>query len=346
MVAHDYNFLPQAEEDAIHNVARLLSVEAKPFQRLTSRLLKPDSPINTLPTSLPTPPPDASAADEAAATREVERQKQAEKRKIWQDEMLLDFAAFESSIVRMQLIHNSNQKERERYAAEKIRILDTAQAIRDNTVELRLQLEEAQKTLALRKTYDELAEKITSNRMLRPREDQNAQVEKLNAEIEELEQESRDYASTWAERRDQFGRIVEEGKQLLRLIRDEKEEAERKEGMDDNEDVDDGEGSTTRGEASIVGTPRPDVGGSTPLHISQEGEGSLTLAVPKSRLAPVSQNSSRAPSPSRLYREDGQDTDMADSGLNSADTQANDESEIEEGEEAEDNGPTDKMDMS
>lgn len=344
MVTYDYGFLAQADEDAIHNVARLLSVEAKPFQRLTVRLLKPDSLINTPPTVLP----DASAFDEAAATREVERQKQAERRKLWQDDMLLDFAAFESSIVRMQLIHNSNEKERERYAAEKMRILDTAQAIRENTVELRAQLEEAQKTLALRKTYDDLAEKITSNRMLRPREDQDAQLEKLNAEIAELEQESRDYAATWTERRDQFGRIVEEGKQMLRLIRDEKEEAERKEGMDGGEDADDGEGSTTRGEASIVGTPRPDVGGSTPMHISQEGEGlgSSTLAVPKGRLGPLSMGSSRAPSPSRPEREDGNDTDMANSGANSRDARANDDSEIEEGEEEEDDGPADKMDMS
>lgn len=106
---------------------------------------------------------------------------------------------------------------------------------------MRNQLAEAQKTLALRKIYDELAEKITSNRLLKPRDDQKVKLEELTAEIAKLEQEREEYAKTWAERREQFGRIVEEGMQLRRLIRDEKEEVERLEGMqntEDNEEID------------------------------------------------------------------------------------------------------------
>ena len=111
--------------------------------------------------------------------------------------------------------------------------------MRDNTSDLRVQLEEAQKTLALRKEYDQLAEKITSNRLLKPRAEQHSNLEKLNEEIAELERESQDYAQTWSERREQFGKIIEEGMQLRRLIRDEKEEVERREGMeDDGEDGD------------------------------------------------------------------------------------------------------------
>jgi len=168
----------------------------------------------------------------------------------------------------MQLLLTSNARERERYAAEKLRIQATAQDIRENTTKLRLQLEEAQKTLALRKTYDELAEKITSNRLLRPREDQHANLDKLNAEIADLERESRDYAHTWAERRQQFGRIIEEGMHLRRLIRDEKEEVERREGMEEREDGDEGEAGSLRGPDSGVATPHQDVGGATPLHLS------------------------------------------------------------------------------
>ncbi|KAF2493724.1 hypothetical protein BU16DRAFT_488401 [Lophium mytilinum] len=339
MAPYEYGFLPQGEEDSIHNVARLLSVEARPFQRLTSRLLKPDSLINSPPTSLPTPPPDASAADEAAAAAEAEREKQAARRKLWEEEMLFDFSTFESSIVRMQLIHNSNQTERERYAKEKTRILDTAQAIRDNTVELRVQLEEARKTLALRKTYDELADIITNKEKLRPREDQHAALEKLNSEIEELQEEGRECSVSRDRKREQFGKIMEESRQMLKLIRDEKEEAGRKEGMDSSDDVDDGEGSVIR---SAVGTPRPDTGGATPMHGTQEGERGDMLAVPRTRLAPLSQESSRAPSPSRSQ----QDTEMAESGRNSGDTRVSDESEMEEGEEEEDIGPVDQMDVS
>lgn len=131
----------------------------------------------------------------------------------------------------MQFLLESNEKERRRYAEEKIRIEEATQSVRQNTVELRVRLEEAQNQLTLRKTYDELTEKITSNRLLRPREDQWANLEKLQAEIARLEAESKEYAQTWAERREQFGRIVEEGTNLRRLIRDEKEEVERREGM-------------------------------------------------------------------------------------------------------------------
>lgn len=232
--------------------------------------------------------------------------------------MLLDFAAFESSIVRIQFLLTSNARERERYAAEKLKIQATAQAVRENTTELRVQLEEVQRTLALRKTYDELAEKITNNRLLRPREDQHANLEKLNAEIADLERESRDYAQTWSERRQQFGRIIEEGMQLRRLIRDEKEEVERREGMEEREDGEDGEAVSQRGRSSGVGTPRLDAGGATPLHASQDRDPSTSgLGVEK-------QHTSRSKSPLRRLpstREeektetgDGEDVNMTEDG--------------------------------
>lgn len=207
--------------------------------------------------------------EEEATLQDAERQKQLEDRRQFREDALLDFAAFESSIVRIQLLLTSNTKERERYAAEKLKIQVTAQAVRDNTNELRVQLEEAQKTLALRKEYDELAEKITSNRMLRPREDQHANLDKLNAEIAGLEREGQEYARTWAERRQQFGKIIEEGMQLRRLIRDEKEEVERREGMEDSgDDGEDGEAGSVRGRSSGFGTPMQTDGGGTPLHPS------------------------------------------------------------------------------
>lgn len=255
---------------------RLLNVEEKPFKRITKRLLIPNSLIITPPNLPPTPPPDGSAADEAAAAHELEKQQQLDERRQWREDVLLDFAAFESSIVRIQLLRTSNFKEGERYAAEKLKIQATAQAVRDNTADLRVQLEDAQKRLALRKEYDDLAEKITSNRLLRPREDQHANLYKLNAEILELERESQEYAQTWAERRRQFGKIIEEGMQLRRLIRDEKEEVERREGMEeDREDVEEGETASQRGRSSGLGTPRhaPEGGGGgglTPLHAAQE----------------------------------------------------------------------------
>ncbi|KAL8836230.1 MAG: hypothetical protein Q9170_003007 [Blastenia crenularia] len=262
-----YVLLDQSEEDSLHK-SRLLNVEEKPFKRITKRLLAPNSLTAVPPTLPPTPPPDASAADEAAAAYEAEKQQQLESHRQWREDALLDFAAFESSIVRIQFLLTSNIKERERYAAEKLKIEATAQAVRDNTADLRVQLEEAQKTLALRKEYDALAENITSNRLLRPRAEQHANLEKLNEEIAELRRESEQYAQTWVERREQFGRIIEEGMQLRRLIRDEKEEVERREGMgmEEGEDGDDVDAGSHGGRSSGMATPRPEAGITTPLH--------------------------------------------------------------------------------
>ena len=281
--------------DALHK-SRLLNVEEKPFKRITKRLLSSTSLISNPPTLPPTPPPDASAADEAAAAYEKEKQQQLDERRQWREDTLLDFAAFESSIIRIQFLLTSNVRERERYAAEKLKIQATAQAVRDNTADLRVQLEDAQSTLALRKEYDDLAERITSNRLLRPREDQHANLAKLNAEIADLERESQEYAQTWSERRQQFGRIIEEGMQLRRLIRDEKEEVERREGMEERED---GEDDQRGGRSSGVGTPHHETGGTTPMHgTSQEQE--VGTPASAARLSVERDPSGRGKSPLRM----------------------------------------------
>ena len=191
--------------------------------------------------------------------------------------MQLDFTTFEASIVRAQFLLNSNVQERERYAEEKIRIQAAAQDVGEDITRLRLQLEEARKQLALRKTYDQLADQITSNKTLRPRAEQQANIEKLNHEIEELEQESRDYAQTWAERRQQFAKIIGEAMELRRMIRDEKEEVERKEGMEGRDDADENDAASGRGRGSNVNTPRAEAGGATPMRVSDE-DGNLAVS--------------------------------------------------------------------
>lgn len=251
-----YQLLDQQEEDKLHKT-RLLAIEEKPFKRITKRLLTPGSLVST-PTQLPpTPPPDGSV-DEVSVAQEVLQQRQLEERRQFHDDVLLDFAAFDSSIVRLQFLHNSNEAERGRYRAEKDRILNKAQEVKESTVELRIQLESARQTMEQRKKFDELAEKITNNRLLRPREDQEVNLRKLEEECRELEKESQAYSETWKERREQFGRIVEEGMLLRRLIRDEKEEVERREGMDGGEED---------GEVGENGSR----GGATPKHSSQSG---------------------------------------------------------------------------
>lgn len=250
-----YQLLDQREEDELHK-SRLLNVEEKPFKRITKRLLTPG--FVTTPSKLPTPPLDTNEE-----IGEADHQRILDERRQLREDVLLDFAAFDSSLARIQFLRNSNERERERYKADKEHILETAQAVRDNTAQLRIQLEEAKTTLEQRKKFDELAEKITNNMLLRPRKDQEINLRKLEDECKELERESRTYGETWKERREQFGRIVEEGMQLRRLIRDEKEEVERREGMDGGEEdgeVGDGDGDgptpQRRNSTSDDATPR------------------------------------------------------------------------------------------
>jgi hypothetical protein len=346
-----YTLLDQQDEDKLHKT-RLLAIEEKPFKRITKRLLTPGSLIS-IPTQLPPTPPPDSGADDASAAKEALQQKQLEERRQFHDDVLLDFAAFDSSIVRLQFLHNSNEAERERYRTEKDRILSKAQEVKESTAELRIQLESARQTMEQRKKFDELAEKITNNRLLRPREDQEVNLRKLEEECRELEKESQAYSVTWKERREQFGRIVEEGMQLRRLIRDEKEEVERREGMDGGEE--DGEvgengsrggatpkhssqsgGATPRPENAA--TPRPD-GGASPRPGSPDGTGSSAdhrnfneglkpLSLQSGSLSrPSSQVGSRASSRASMKRkreepEEGEDTAMVESeiGLKEADT--------------------------
>ncbi|PMD60588.1 uncharacterized protein K444DRAFT_642872 [Hyaloscypha bicolor E] len=306
-----FQFLEQRDEEELHKT-RLLNVETKPFNRVAKRLLTPGSLLTT-PSKLPTPPPDN--ADEAAAIQDAEHQKQLEDRRQFREDILLDFAAFDSSIARIQFLRNSNERERERYKADKQRILETAQDVKDNTALLRIQLEDSKKTLEQRKKFDELTEKIYANKMLRPREDQEAQLQKLEEDCRELERESQAYGETWKERREQFGRIVEEGMQLRRLIRDEKEEVERREGMDGgDEDGEVGEGSRggqTPKHSSMSGnaTPGPDgpSQNSPERGLKPRPQVSGTLSRPGSRAT------SRAPSPDvseRRREEAAEDSSM------------------------------------
>ncbi|KAL3474323.1 Tho complex subunit 7-domain-containing protein [Aspergillus californicus] len=334
-----YGLLDQVDEDALHK-SRLLNVEEKPFKRISKRLLNPDSIVLSNATLPPTPPPEGT--DEATA--EAEKQKRLDQWRQFRDDASLDFAAFEGSIARIQFLLTSNEKERERYVAEKERILSTMQAVRENTSDLRVQLDEAQRLLALRKSYDEQTEKITSNRLLKPREDQKANLQKLQVEIAELERESKDYAMTWAERREQFGRIVDEGMQLRRLIRDEKEEVERREGMQEDEDGDDGE--VSKGKQSGANTPRPDQESLTPSqHGHDEGGRSPGLHADKATPGagtPLRQVITADDEKKRAAEQE--DSAMVDEGEVTGDEGPERHDELEEGEELQDNRNTDKMD--
>jgi len=267
----DYGLLdPKAEEELYRT--RLLNVEEKPFKRISKRVSTFQRLIRSHAYQAATPPPSGNEAEgQQEATESKEQAQNTEvARQVAQlrEDITLDFAAFDASIARLQFLLNSNEQERGRYAAQKISILEKCQNVRDNTAALRTQLDEARETLEQRKKFDELTEKITSNRLLRPRAEQQANLQKLEEECRQLEEESETYAVTWRERREQFDKIMGESERLRRLIRDEKEEVERREGMDDEGHNEGGggadgadEGQTPRpGIASGNATPHPDSG--------------------------------------------------------------------------------------
>ncbi|KAM0699603.1 hypothetical protein Q7P36_000606 [Cladosporium allicinum] len=252
-----YGILSQPAEDALHPT-RLLGIEERPFQRVTKRLLDRDSLLRSTPKQLPSPPPES--VDETSPTTE-DAAADSHTRQKFREEVLLDFAALESSITRIQLIQTSNARERERYAAEKAKILATAQAVRENTLLLREQLAEAQKVLELRKGYDALASKILEDKKLKSRDECRADIVVLEKEIEELEQEGVEVEGLWSGRREAFERIVHEGEVMRRVIKGIKEpEQGEDEAMDEGDAEKEEEGSR-------MGTPGPD-DGRTPRHES------------------------------------------------------------------------------
>lgn len=236
-------------------------------------------------------------------------------------DVILDFAAFDASIARIQFLRAANEKERDRYAAEKLKIEATAQDVRENTSLLRVRLDEAQKTLAIRKNYDVLAEKITKENALKTRDEQRVNIEKLKGEIEDLEREGREASQAWADRRDFFERVVGEGTRLRRLIRDEKDEpeqdSEKHEEDGEDEDMLQPGGHGEDEPMSNMGSPRPNDEASTPAAmLSAMDSGMLT---PRSTLqAPEGES---APQPDIIKgttegtRAEEDDVDMEESGV-------------------------------
>lgn len=232
----------------------------------------------------------------------------------FREHILLDFAALESSLVRIQLIHTSNEKERDRFAAEKAKILSTAQAVRENTLKLRTQLAEAQKVLKLRKGYDSLASKILDDQKLKSRDETRSEIMKLEKEIEDLEEESAEYEGTWVSRREQFDRLIAEGQAMLRLIKgikDESEEADKDEEMDDDEGTKE-HASRLDSEGPDDRTPRPaELGDATPL--PDHGEGGASTPANKSLdVDDLPRTGSRIVSPLSRPTETDDDVDMAE----------------------------------
>ncbi|KAF2721012.1 hypothetical protein K431DRAFT_312910 [Polychaeton citri CBS 116435] len=311
-------------EDELH-VARLLNVEERPFGRVTGSLLGDRSLLRSKPyeSHLPSPPPDGEQ-------QQVPLEEFSKRSERFREEVLLDFQALENSLVRMQLIQSSNARERERYASEKAKILAAAQQVRENTLELRTQLTEAQKVLGLRKGYDRLAEKILEDKKLKSRDDAQSDIEALEKEIEDLEMESKEFEGVWTGRLGQFERVVAEGETMRKLIKGIKDEPdEEMEGTEDGngeEGAEEGDG-LSKEDLSRIGTPRLDAatprgidGGDTPMpetsDANEDADTGATASRPHNRFLEVddaNRVSSRIGSPRHQPTESSTDIEMGES---------------------------------
>jgi hypothetical protein len=254
--------------DKLH-ATRLLGIEERPYKRVSKRLLAPITPISSFLSRSSSSEDGGEQPDQSTQNEQFLASLQR-----FREEVILDFDAFECSIARIQFLRAANARERERYAAEKIKIEQTANDVRDNLGQLRVQLDEAQKTLAVRKTYDVLAEKITRDEKLKvTRAEQHVNIEKLRSEIEELERESGELKSAWGERREQLDRVVGEAGRLRRIIRDEKEPEPDTEKEHDEEGEHEGR---DRDGLSNMGTPRPIDDAPTPIPSGLRGSGAMT----------------------------------------------------------------------
>ncbi|ROW16295.1 hypothetical protein VPNG_01897 [Cytospora leucostoma] len=265
-MASSWHLLDLEEENQLHK-SRLFSIEEKPFKRITKRLAAVNNLASSKIRQAVTPPPESNGDhdnDGGAGKTDFAQLK---------EDITFDFAAFDYTIGRLQFLHSANAEQRDKYAAERVAILDTCARVKENTAQLRVQLAEAQATRAQRTQWDALAKRIIDNKALQERPKAAASLEKLEEECKQLEAEREAYAVTWRERKEQFERIMDESMRLRRLIRDEKEEVERREGMDEDAGGDGdaaADGHTPRpGSASGNATPRPD------------GAGGVASAVPK-----------------------------------------------------------------
>lgn len=316
MSTADWPLLELADEEALH-LERLLSVDERVFHRITKRLLAADAVINRLPPQLPTPPPEITGESTSAELPGSDPNKAA--RAHFRDDTFFDFAQFEAFLIRIQNLKNANERERVRYASERDKILATAEAVRANTAELRVQLAEAQEMLALKKQYDGLAEAITKDKALKARDVLKADNEKLEADVEELRQEILDSRAQWRDRKQRFNAVVNEGKALVGYLKG--EDGEQGSSMEGEDDSGDGDEMDTKGDDTYAGTPRPDAGGATPMRGDNDGDGvqnaqqMLAQRAIGSSLHVPGENSSRtvSPAPSSSGGGDSKDTEMGDS---------------------------------
>lgn len=256
--------LPQPQEDELHSV-RLLNVEERHYKRIFKTLLARTNPINEYisrkPTSNPTdttsfPLPDneeeptvnGSISTNTSLSPSLQAQKQDEYTRTlatFHHTIHHDHTSLLSNLARSQFLLRQNHAEVARYKTQTTTITQQCHTVKRETATLRLRLQRARATMETRRNWDVLAEGVLYNRDHGGREHRRTRAElggamdKLRAEIEELEREGEDLKSAWLMRREVFGDMVREGQRLRRVVRNEAEKTEMDEPENEIEDGND-----------------------------------------------------------------------------------------------------------
>ena len=190
-----------------------------------------------------------------------------------QAELEEEFVNFELATIKAQNIRNVNEKEIQRYNAEKeiiripclvllLRIVEKSNQAQQDIDALREELREAKLERGQKVQYDELTramlKKTPKSRSeqtayhLSPEPSKSRAIEKITSELEEVENELSSYSTVWDARKGTFDNILNNLEVLRREVEDEKEEQDRKEGMDEGSDHEEEEGQVTGAQTPAV----------------------------------------------------------------------------------------------
>ncbi|KAK9450737.1 uncharacterized protein V1518DRAFT_380691 [Limtongia smithiae] len=146
---------------------------------------------------------------------------------------------YEIQVMKWQLQFDVTAKESAVYETQREQIKDTY----DRRVAISRDLESELSAARLRRTqveeYDAYVRTALHGDNLHSRDELDHAIARLNTEITELEVQKNEYANLWRARSAQFGEIVAALQRMQWQIHEEKEEQDRREGMDADEDAQD-----------------------------------------------------------------------------------------------------------
>jgi hypothetical protein len=179
-----------------------------------------------------------------------------------------EFVNFELATIKAQNIRNVNEKEIQRYNAEKqiicilssevlywAYLVEKSNQAQQEITSLREELRESKLERGQKVQYDELT-RATLKKTPKTRSEQiayhpkhqcwqNSAIEKLRSELEDVENELSSYSMVWDARKRTFDNILNNLEVLRREVEDEKEQQDRKEGMNEGSDHEEEEGQVT-----------------------------------------------------------------------------------------------------